>query len=43
MKYENIDIEIRKIQEIEIEILKEFDRVCKKWSVKPKVDTFYIV
>lgn len=34
MKYENIDIEIRKIQEIEIEILKEFDRVCKKYDIK---------
>lgn len=33
MKYKNTDIDIRDVQQIELEILIEFDRICKFYSI----------
>lgn len=34
MKFDNIDVDIKDVQNIEFEILLEFDRICKKNNIK---------
>ncbi|WP_169864744.1 LicD family protein [Sutcliffiella halmapala] len=33
MKFENLDIEIKEVQDIQLEILVEFDRICRKHNI----------
>lgn len=34
MKYNNLDVEIRDVQKLQLEILLEFDRICRKNNIK---------
>ncbi len=34
MKFDNLDVEIRDVQKFQLEILLEFDRICKKNNIK---------
>jgi len=34
MKYKNSDIDVRQVQKVELEILKEFDRICRKNKIR---------
>jgi len=34
LKYEDLDVDIRDVQKVQIEILLEFDRICKKNNIK---------
>lgn len=34
MRYKNIDLDIREVQEVQLEILKEFDRICRSNNIR---------